>query len=415
MKNNLRTDWLKLDTAAQLFPATSSPKNSSVFRLAVVLTEEIDKTKLEKAARKTLLAVPSLNLRLRKGFFKRYFELSDKPFQIEKETKTPCQYMDEHQLATHLMRILYYGNRISIEVHHTLGDGLSLVKFLTLLLSNYFETDSDLNDIRNEFNSEDSYVKYAALNHRYRVTKKKIGNNTLHIKGTFYPTLQTSVTHGHINIESLKEISRRYHVTINTLIIAILLLAIQNQETIKKNKMIKIAIPVNLRAFFPSETLRNFFGVVNIVTEQSNKQSFEHVLRLVDSQLKQQLQKDELLKNFSGNVSLEQQGLNSFTPLVMRERVLKMGFKYFSESNKTMTVSNLGILKVPDTLDGKISHFEAIPYPTIMAPISCGIISYQDDMVITFIKNIKETALIDDFFSILTSIGIHVEVHNNQI
>lgn len=415
-KKAVSQEWLKLDTAAQLFPATSSPTNSSVFRLSVVLNQPVDETILQKATQKALEAMPSLNLRLRKGFFKRYFEYSPLPIQVEKEKDTPCQYMNDNQLTTHLMRVLYYGNRISIEVHHTLGDGLSLTNFLKTLLTHYFDTDySNKNNTYFVQDTEDSYMKYATSDHQYKGYSNQFNHDTYHLTGKRYPFNQTSVVHGHINLVSLKQVSKKYQVTVNTVIIAVLILALQKQERHKQNKKIKIAIPVNLRTFFPSTTTRNFFGVTNVIVGHADVQSFSDLLIAIDAQLKEQLQKHSLLDRINDNDALQKNYFAKNTPLILKEKILKLGFRYFSESNKTLTVSNLGIMKLPQELENKVSHFEAIPYPTIKAPVSCGIISSKEHLVISFIKNIEGPSFINVFFSIATSLGMDIFIHGNNI
>ena len=70
-----------------------------------------------------------------------------------------------------------------------------------------------------------------------------------------------SAIHEIIDLNSLKEESKKYQATITQYLTAVLIYAIY-EENYKKNKgkkPIKVCIPVNLKKYFPSKTMSNFF------------------------------------------------------------------------------------------------------------------------------------------------------------
>ena len=65
-------------------------------------------------------------------------------------------------------------------------------------------------------------------------------------------------------------------------------------------------LPVNLRSFFESETLANFFAVINISwSERRAPESFSEVLEAVSRQMDEQIVKERLEKTISYNVGNE--------------------------------------------------------------------------------------------------------------
>ena len=70
--NNLR--WDKLDNTAQLFPVIAREGMSNVYRLSVVLKEEINPEALQKALDKVLPYFDVFNSMMKKGIFWYYFE-----------------------------------------------------------------------------------------------------------------------------------------------------------------------------------------------------------------------------------------------------------------------------------------------------------------------------------------------------
>lgn len=75
-----------------------------------------------------------------------------------------------------------------------------------------------------------------------------------------------AVLQGTIEVSALKTECRKVGVSITKYLAAVLLWAIIQTETDGKTlkRPVALNLPVNLRSFFESETLANFFAVVNI-------------------------------------------------------------------------------------------------------------------------------------------------------
>ena len=65
----LMPQWLRLDNAATIYPATMGRGWTALFRLSVTLQEDIDLPLLEKALKATIARIPLFSFRLRRGFF----------------------------------------------------------------------------------------------------------------------------------------------------------------------------------------------------------------------------------------------------------------------------------------------------------------------------------------------------------
>ena len=63
-------------------------------------------------------------------------------------------------------------------------------------------------------------------------------------------------------------------------------------------------MPINLRRIFPSVTLRNFAGYYN-TTIQPVEQTFEEIVKELDTQLKEKITPEYCQKFINSNVSLE--------------------------------------------------------------------------------------------------------------
>ncbi|MFR5703147.1 MAG: hypothetical protein ACLUD0_15605 [Eubacterium ramulus] len=130
--------WGKLDNTAHLFPVIAGEGMTNVYRVAVILKEEIQQELLQQALDMVLPKFSVFNCRLRQGMFWYYFEENGKKSPTVHEEHTyPCRYIDEHRNRSYLFRVTYYGCRINLEVFHSLTDGNGALNFLKELTYQY--------------------------------------------------------------------------------------------------------------------------------------------------------------------------------------------------------------------------------------------------------------------------------------
>ena len=108
---------------------STGKKYSTVFRISVLLKEDIDPIILEKAVINTLDKYESFRVKLKKGFFWHYLENNTKKPIIEEENDYPCEYIDPVLNRGYLFKVTYFKNKINIDIFHALTDGNSGIVF----------------------------------------------------------------------------------------------------------------------------------------------------------------------------------------------------------------------------------------------------------------------------------------------
>ena len=78
-EKGMRRDWYKLDLSAIVYPTLQRRDFSSVYRLSVVLKEEIQPDVLQRALNMTMPRFPTYKEAIRKGLFWRYLEPNNRP------------------------------------------------------------------------------------------------------------------------------------------------------------------------------------------------------------------------------------------------------------------------------------------------------------------------------------------------
>lgn len=395
-----------LDSSAHLFVSTRKIRNSSTFRISAVMRDKVDCELLQKALDLTTPRYPMLMLRLHRGLFWNYLDDAEGPLKVQKEVDYPTRLIIPEKNKGYLLKVLYYNNRISLEVFHALTDGTGALEFLKTLLYHYIvlrygEIDSQdkilLPDTLTEEEGEDALRRYFLTPSGCK--EKDDNAERYHVTGTPFDGGGNAVTSLVINLDDLKKEARRRNLTITGYLVYTMLLSIMDAEKNEKKRRRKITIqvPINLRKIFPSRTLRNFFGVMNITTSFTSYPDEDELADEVRRQMKEGLDKDRIDKAERQTVSYSTNLVSRLTPLRFKSFFVSLGFRLWGEKKKTLTISNIGPVDLPEGMRKHILLFEELLYPTIKSPINTGVVSFSDKLTFSFSRNIEEKELVRAF------------------
>ena len=122
------------------------------------------------------------------------------------------------------------------------------------------------------------------------------------------------------------------------------------REEIPKNQQkrpVALMIPVNLRNYFPSQSMTNFFGWIEVGYIFSDETTFEDVLLSVKKQFEEELVKEKIAMHMSGYVRIEKNPFVRAVPLEIKKYFLMIGANLGSRSITKNIFSILGFLQVP--------------------------------------------------------------------
>ena len=170
---NEKNPWYRLDLSAIVYPTLQRKNFSSVYRLSVILKENVEPDLLQRAVDRTLPRFPTFKVAMRKGVFWRYLEPNDRPGPFVKpDIANPCMPMSFQNENRYLIRIYYYQKRISLEVFHSLSDGGGAMYLLRTLTAVYLRLKGyripvgqgvlDLCEEPDPEELEDAYIRYAS-------------------------------------------------------------------------------------------------------------------------------------------------------------------------------------------------------------------------------------------------------------
>ncbi len=417
--------WYKLDLSAIVYPTLQRRDFSSVYRLSVVLKEPVKADILQQAADIALTRFPTYKTAIRKGLFWRYLEPNNRPGPfVQKDIRNFCMPMPFKAGNRYLLRIYYYGCRISLEAHHCLGDGTGgmyvlqtiTAVYLRLLghqVSNQYFV-KDINEPPDPEELEDAYMRYANA----KVCPPRPGEKTYRVRGTREPFYTFNVIDGILSVKQVMAVAKKYNATITEYLNAVLLYALLKKQKKERRihlRPVKIAMPVNLRRFFPSKTLRNFITMVYpSIDPRLGEYSFEEIVIQVHNYMRYYINEKFLKGDITTNARTQQNSFIRVVPLFIKDFVVRQFYTQVQDKNSSAGLTNMGALKVPKDMKPYIDRFDIYMGQPFSSRTNCAIISFEDTLTINFASNIMETDVERYFFRKLVADGVHVTIESNR-
>lgn len=416
--------WFRLDTAALIFPAVMNKKWSNAFRLTVCLTEDVDAAVLQEAVNDLKKRFPTFYVKLAAGGFWYRLEESKEPLTVVQDYAYPLVHMSRRELSKQCVRVLYYKNRIAVEIFHSITDGAGGIFFLKNLLRRYIclkygeqiadtdellslDQDPELEEI------EDSFFKHSS---GYANTDPE--GKTFHVSGNKLPGKANRLIIGTVDSEKLLKKAHSYGSTVTSFLAALMeqsLIEIQAlQFPRKKQKAVKVTIPVDLRKLYNSKTLRNFVLALNIgVDPRQGEYTLQDLCSAIQHYLKAKATRQYMAGMIAQNTLPQRITALRLAPLAIKGLVMRFVYSYRGEKAGSITVSNLGAHRLPKNMEKYVEIMDFIIGVQKSYSNNCSVVSYGGKTRISIIRNISETELERLFFSKLVEQGIPVEIESN--
>lgn len=428
--NDNRNNWYQLDNAGILYSAIASSRSSTVFRLTIGLDHDVDPEVLQRALDNTMPRFPYFQVNLKRGFFWYYYEHTDKRVLVEKEAHYPCKSI---RLTSGVFpfRVLYYRRYIHLEMSHAIADGLGGMQFLKPLVMEYFylkegivckDTDRII-DIHGEIDPEefeDSFKK----NYEKKVPPPPRGKTAYHLPFDLLDKGQYLLLTGICPVKEMIRAAKEQKSTLTQFITALYFEAIQEyaRKHLKprKNGTIKgriaINIPVDLRQFYGSKTMRNFFISLNPAIDlELGEYSRKELLVFVRGYMGLYINQKNIKRYISRNVRNEEFIFLRVIPLWLKKLVMPIIYNVYGESGYTSSVSNLGVFTMPEELADRITLFEGFPAPSAGNKIKIVLSSYGDNLYISCGKTTNAGDIERILFRKIREMGIPVKIEGNQL
>lgn len=184
----------------------------------------------------------------------------------------------------------------------------------------------------------------------------------------------------------------------------------------KSKKPIKICIPVNLKRYFSSKTMTNFFSYITLVAqiEKDKLNTFEKMISFVKKEFKNRLNEEEIIKTMSTNVKIGNNLIVRTIPLFLKKILVRLSYLEIRKYT-TITFSNIGRVGIIGEYKKYIDYFLMLIAPEPVEKIKCSSCTFENNMVFTFTSILGNNKIEKAFYNFLKERGIQVKIESNGV
>jgi NRPS condensation-like uncharacterized protein len=316
-------------------------------------------------------------------------------------------------------RIIFYKRRIAIESAHYLCDGKGMDDYFCALMNRYFE----LCD-----NPESEYVPIPVTAERmansyadyFQKGGEKAENDNLdaYRLGGEMREDGIQLIFAMMPVEQLKKKAKENQFTVTEYVAAALIQGTILNSAEPITKPVVIAVPVNLRRFFPSATVRNFAVQTKLVFYPEGRRDWtiEEICDSIRGQLKKNTEKEQLQKTLNRFGALAGNPVIKFVPNFIKQPVVKKSQKD-THAGFTTILTNIGVSDFGNKANERIERFEGINGDTSGYGLicTCSAVSNKDIFNLCFSNCGKDTSWVRDCVRVLASLGIDIRIESNCV
>lgn len=418
-----KQSW-KLDNAALIFPAIQNGSHNMLFRISADFRDDIDPELLRRALEDTLRRMPHFRVKMRTGVFWYYFDENDGEFPLERDVVNPLRRMNFRRLRGYLFRIRWDTHRIAGEFFHSLCDATSAMTFMRTLWARYLflagDTDSlpdrklgvlDCADSVTDAELEDAFVKNAEK----KAGQKRKESRAWHLKGERLPDRGLSYITFTLDSGLLHSKAKELGVTVNEYVSAVIIEVLYGiQRRGLSRKEIKLSVPVNMRRYFATDTLRNFSLYANVgINPRYGEYDFPTIAREISAMLRYKLQPKQMTAQMASNVAGEKAAAVRAVPLFIKRIVLSTVYLTASENQFTTNYSGLGVIRLTDAMEKHITGLCFMLGAPRYNTVQVSGLTYKDRFYLTVTSVLADKTFQRELARSLVKKGFGVKIEDN--
>ena len=407
-----------------LYPAIRNEQIPMVFRITATLREIVNADLLQTALERVIERFPYFKVRLRAGFFWYYFERNNSEVRVRAETGTPCETLPDSESGGYLFRVQAYSRRIAVEFFHVLTDGAGGLAFLKTLIAAYLELKgnriAEWGDLLNPEELPDP-EEFEDAYHRYTdqaIPKSERLKRAFRLPFPLRTVFRYSYLTGECSAARFHDLAQAQDVSVTEYLAGLYIYVLQEiyrdlPEYAKRQakKIIRLEIPVDMRRYYPSKSMKNFsLFVTPGIDVRLGWYTLEDIVKQVHYYMRTEVDPRRLNKQLARNVNPEHNAFVRSIPLLVKNSILQTTYNTLGTTQFSGVLTNLGRISMPECIVPEVESFTFIPSPGKALRIHGAVATFGDRMRIAFgsVTDVKE--LERRFFRLLVELGIPVKV-----
>lgn len=410
--------WFPLDDAAKIYPVCMEHGVMSMFRLAFNLKQDVLPELLQMALNFTIKRFPSFSTTLKKGIFWHYLDSTKRRFNVKEEDDIPCQSLKVSRSGSQSFRVLYYKNRISVEFFHVLTDASGGLEFLKSLVNEYLRLSNVIINDKSNIININEIPDVSEYCNEFKNIEKTPNASGLYNKlatqmsGSLSKNRPCRIINYKMETTKLKEVCKKYNITISTFFLSLMFIACKNSCE-EYDGEFSIQVPVNMRKYYTSKTLRNFSMYCGIRLPIKDIHDISSISDEISRQLKQKSSKEEMHKMLYATKKLIK-GIR-LIPLIIKQPIAKFISGFLGDQAFTSTLSNIGIVNLSDEFNSYIKDVEFTLNTSVYNRGACGVATFNNITTMSISKNTVDPSFESKIYELLKQEGLDVVVEGSEL
>ena len=175
---------------------------------------------------------------------------------------------------------------------------------------------------------------------------------------------------------------------------------------------ISIQVPVNMRKFCPSKTLRNFSMYCSVRTPWAEAGEAERLLPDITRQLSERASETAMRGMLASTAEMVR--LLGRVPLAVKRPAARIAYGFLGERAFTSTLSNLGAAKLPPEVEAHVEKLDFVLGTGERARAACAMVTLKGLALLSVTKLTDDKTFETRLLSLLEGAGVPVKLRGSM-
>ena len=175
---------------------------------------------------------------------------------------------------------------------------------------------------------------------------------------------------------------------------------------------ISIQVPVNMRKFCPSKTLRNFAMYCSVRTPWAEAGEAERLLPDITRQLSERASETAMRGMLASTAEMVR--LLGRVPLAVKRPAARIAYGFLGERAFTSTLSNLGAAKLPPEVEAHVENLDFVLGTGERARAACAMVTLKGRALLSVTKLTDDKTFETRLLSLLEGAGVPVKLSGSM-
>lgn len=175
---------------------------------------------------------------------------------------------------------------------------------------------------------------------------------------------------------------------------------------------ISIQVPVNMRKFCPSKTLRNFSMYCSVRTPWAEAGEAERLLPDITRQLSERASETAMRGMLASTAEMVR--LLGRVPLAVKRPAARIAYGFLGERAFTSTLSNLGAAKLPPEVEAHVEKLDFVLGTGERARAACAMVTLKGLVLLSVTKLTDDKTFETRLLSLLEGAGVPVKLSGSM-